>query len=608
MKKLIRRPWFRLAIRTVLALVLSVPLTFVATHAQVRPFGQLIVLDQLGGPELSGAIYLVDIESGQRTILSSFDNTAQGDRLFTANNVAVGPRGFIYITSGKLILRVNPLTGNRTTVTDLADPDQGPIYDDSPEGLAIASDRTIYATAPAAGIVFSVDPLTGVRSTVADLNDPLDGPVPLRPERILLESSEATMLILDRGQNRILRLELSTGLRELVSSFDDASEGVTASNLFDFALEGSGNIVVTSFSGNLLIRVDADDGKRSEVSDFDNLEQGKAGRSLEGVTVDELGRIFVVDSSAGGEILANGVVFQVDPDNGDRTIATNFGDDTEGPTGFKPTAVALAIQVTPTPELVKLVRTVLVATAGLQLKSSARVISGNVITNNDSASAKVAVDKGATTPAGFEVAAEVVTIGKRAVVGGDVVWGEQLNNQGTIEGTEIESMDSFPPFEGLPPFNKPITGDAKIVVRKFGFLTLPPGRFKKITVKNNGVLVLPGGVYEAESFSTGKNAEVVYEGRTEIRLSQQAKFGKGSVFHPASDTLLDAKAAVLYTAAFKAGKGTVIHANIVAPNAIVKFGTAAALTGSAYGRSIVLGKSARVTLKHFLEDSIINPD
>ncbi|SDX37824.1 hypothetical protein [Lysobacter enzymogenes] len=83
-------------------------------------------------------------------------------------------------------------------------------------------------------------------------------------------------------------------------------------------------------------------GKRTLVSDFGNPAQGPLGAFPTGVTVAPGllgigGAILVSDSSAGTD--ENGALFVVDPANGNRKLLSDFGDESQGPHGTVPADV-----------------------------------------------------------------------------------------------------------------------------------------------------------------------------------------------------------------------------------------------------------------------------
>jgi hypothetical protein len=106
----------------------------------------------------------------------------------------------------------------------------------------------------------------------------------------------------------------------------------------------SGDILVADeFAGTggvgALFKVDPSTGARTIFSDFGDPTQGPTGIDPSDVAVEASGTILVIDESAGTGGL--GTLFRIDPVTGVRTILSNFGDIAQGPTGDAPVGVAV---------------------------------------------------------------------------------------------------------------------------------------------------------------------------------------------------------------------------------------------------------------------------
>ena len=144
-----------------------------------------------------------------------------------------------------------------------------------------------------------------------------------------------------------------SGIRSLLSDFNDASQGPTGFTPVGVAVTPAGvpvgmgnagdiwvvdNVAGPSFHG-ALFRVDSA-GMRTLVSDFGNASQGPTGLRPYAVAVEKSGMILVVDYDTGTGY-RKGVLFRVDPATGNRTVLTDFGDPAQGPTGAAPMGVAI---------------------------------------------------------------------------------------------------------------------------------------------------------------------------------------------------------------------------------------------------------------------------
>jgi len=120
--------------------------------------------------------------TGQRIVLSDFSDPAQGPVADGAAGdgilgIAVERSGEILVTAKgagspdaggtvfrDALLRVNPVNGQRTVLSDFGDPAQGPLGGQCSFGVAIEASGTILATdcnnlgSSSGGLLFRIDP------------------------------------------------------------------------------------------------------------------------------------------------------------------------------------------------------------------------------------------------------------------------------------------------------------------------------------------------------------------------------------------------------------------------------------------------------------------
>ncbi|NOU23765.1 MAG: hypothetical protein HOO93_18610 [Methyloglobulus sp.] len=267
-------------------------------------------------------LFRVNPATGQRTVLSDFSDSGQGPIPDNAAQdgvlgIAVEPSGQIIVTakgagspdSGGTVfrdalLRVNPVTGQRTLLSDFGDPDQGVLGGQCSFGVAIEATGKILVTdcnnlaGSSGGLLFRIDPATGQRTVLSDFGNSSQG----------------------------------TDIAQLPS-------GIT--------VEASGQILVVvpffkgTIPGGALFRVDPVSGQRTLLSDFGNIAQGASGTLLRGVTTESNGNILVVDQDVDDFIgSAAGAIFRVNPSTGQRTVLSDFGDPALG-LGQAPSGVAV---------------------------------------------------------------------------------------------------------------------------------------------------------------------------------------------------------------------------------------------------------------------------
>jgi hypothetical protein len=333
-----------------------------------------------------GQLFLVDLDSGERRLISDFGDPAQGTLLGYPTGIAVE-------TTGNIL-----------------------VVDNSP------SDEV---PAPAPGIVgaiFRVDPTDGTRFLVTEWNQP-PGMGSGGPYRIALESADSAVVTTTGGGSppsnpagSLLRIPLNVGpltTSTTLVDFGDPNGGTVGScNIYDVAIRGSGQYLVSDVGGcsqpeNGIFQVSCDsasppncvrtlstdvgvvgpfglgldpvhqliyaadpfgeDGNRGAIykvdmnqptpwhfalfSDFANGNQGVAYDNY----------AFVVDAKfdpAGGIWALNqtsnldpcGELLRIDPTSGFRTLVSSFSSP-QGDTGCSPVNFAVYSQCTPSTEV-----------------------------------------------------------------------------------------------------------------------------------------------------------------------------------------------------------------------------------------------------------------
>lgn len=255
---------------------------------------------------------------------------------------------------------VDPGSGQRTELSDQGNANEGPTV--SPYRLAAGAGVVVAAglspTSADHGLLVQFDPATGQRTLISDFTNPSQGPVGYVPFGVAVESSD-TFLVTDRGQggggNGAALWLVSGGMRTKISDFNNSAQGPTGSSPEGVARDPSGNVYVADTEAgtqcNLpdaadfcgaLFRVDPTTGQRTVVSDFGKASQGPTGEDPSGLAFDPAdGTFLVLDGFAG--TCGCGELFRVNVSTGARTVLTDFGNAAQGPTGGpRPVAVAVA--------------------------------------------------------------------------------------------------------------------------------------------------------------------------------------------------------------------------------------------------------------------------
>jgi len=348
----------RLFLIAIFSLLFVVSLLNGENRAQDSPGGYLVI-DSNAGTEARGALFRVDPLTGDRTLVSDFGDASQGELGNLPGGIAVEGDGNILVVDSTVgtfsfgaLFRVDPVTGNRRIVSDFGNTGQG-ASGSAPVSVTVGDNGNILVTDLIAGTGFSgtlfrVDPSTGGRTVVSDFGDVSQGELGTIAQDVEVES-DGNLVVIDPdagtgGSGVLFRVDPVTGDRTVVSDFGNIDQGELGNLPGDVAIEGNGNILVLDSGAGtrgraVLFRVDPVTGERTILSDFGDTGQGELGSFPGGVVVEAEGDILVVDS--GGGTGGSGRLFRVDPETGDRTVVSDFGDIGQGDLGFNPNDIAI---------------------------------------------------------------------------------------------------------------------------------------------------------------------------------------------------------------------------------------------------------------------------
>lgn len=302
--------------------------------------GDVLVIDQTGGTNGRGALFVVNPATGQRKVLSDVGNLAQGLGA-DLYSVAVGATGQIFITDFAALREVDPITGNRTVLSDFLQGDiQGFFYYGlavNAKGKVIANLRQLDDLGLVRWAIVQIDPETDERALITEITNTffITDLALERSGKILIGTDNGSFEILDAA---IFRVHPVTGKLRLLSDFANPDQGIDAGDLHfsrGLVVEASRNILVASGGGldiaprNLLLRIDSTTGQRTVLSDFDNPAQGHIGVTLSGVAVEESGEIIV--GAVSDLFLGTYSLYRVEPTTGQRTLLSDSNNPAQGP-------------------------------------------------------------------------------------------------------------------------------------------------------------------------------------------------------------------------------------------------------------------------------------
>ena len=259
---------------------------------------------------------------------------------------------------------------------------------------------------------------------------------------------------------------------------------------------------------------------------------------------------------------------------------------------------------------------VLAADNSMFIERNTTVKSGDILVANDATGETInpenelVIAHRNTTPEGFEVKADGITIFPQTTVKGDVFY-NTLDNFGDITGTETSPL-------ALPAFNAPEfpaieAGEKDINVGRGRMIAIDPGAYGEINVRKGGKLVFVGGEYHIKSLTMLGGSEVRFAGVTELRVEERVMADRGMVVGPEVGTTIEASDIIMFVAgingthggvleepvAVSVGNQTDFSANVYAPNGTMVFKGSSTAIGSFAAKDIFVGRGMTIELDSY---------
>lgn len=278
---------------------------------------------------------------------------------FTSGDIIVPEdRGLIPWTglvAPGVLVRVNPVTGERHIFSNFQNRGQGPLG--TPQAVTFDGAGNLLVTArrlgrDRPGVLLRVDPATEVRTVVSDFGNITQGPLGGVPGAMTTDArGNLLVLAADGGTNhRVLLFSVNpiSGERRVLSNFNDRGQGPRGANPTSVASDAAGTILVVDRNAGqderrVLFRIDPATGNRQVVTNFNNPADGLLGIDPNDVTIDARGAIWVIDPArpAGDPSWHHGRLFRVRARNGARLLISDFTDPAQGPLGLSPISVTI---------------------------------------------------------------------------------------------------------------------------------------------------------------------------------------------------------------------------------------------------------------------------
>ncbi|GJQ22123.1 MAG: hypothetical protein HBSIN02_24780 [Bacteroidia bacterium] len=248
------------------------------------------------------------------------------------------------------------------------------------------------------------------------------------------------------------------------------------------------------------------------------------------------------------------------------------------------------------------------------LEQNSQVLSGDIGINEAGSPPFLNSDVELTIGISTVVSANVVKANRIKIKDGGTVnsdvYYNDIENNGTITGQQITPL-TLPLVTSMPGFKPATPGSMNITVPQDGQQVLSSGAYGDILVRRNGTLTLTGGLYHFNSFNTGDNARILFQGASEIRIAQKLDTDQGSYIGPEDTTSMTADQIVFYIGGINGSNGNLtatpkaaqigiantVKANFYVPNGTLWIRQNSQVTGAFIGKDVDVGIGVKVWLK-----------
>lgn len=258
----------------------------------------------------------------------------------------------------------------------------------------------------------------------------------------------------------------------------------------------------------------------------------------------------------------------------------------------------------------------LIATHSLQLSLSSVVLSGDIGVNDAGlppfldSDVELSIGANVITPSGYKIKANRINVGLNAIVNGDVYYNQLTNISGTINGTQNSPLE-LPLFTFLPEFKIATTGLEDIIVPIKGEQILPAGSYNNLEIKKSAKLILTGGIYHFNNFTSGLQSSIIYQAPSELRIANKLDISKDTNVLPSDTTVVNARDLVIYVDGVNGTNATLdetpkaavigtsckVKSNIYVPNGTLYIMQDSEIEGALIAKDLEIGSKVKVLLK-----------
>lgn len=245
--------------------------------------------------------------------------------------------------------------------------------------------------------------------------------------------------------------------------------------------------------------------------------------------------------------------------------------------------------------------TVLLAQENITMSNDVKLVSGDIIVNAQGSNTELSIGNACYGSSRYTLKADRISIGTGCVLPGSVFY-NQMDNQGIISGVQTAAL-SIPVISDWPTFQTGAAGTQSVSIKR-GSITLAAGSYADVTVPVGTTLILSGGVYRIRSLTIGDKGIVDVSKASDIMIGEKMTVGINARIGPKSKTTVKSSDIRFYIAAYYSapsyalslGNGSVLIANIYAPNGHCVTGSSVKITGAMIAKTITIGAYSQIIL------------
>lgn len=261
-----------------------------------------------------------------------------------------------------------------------------------------------------------------------------------------------------------------------------------------------------------------------------------------------------------------------------------------------------------------LFRVAVLGTNSVWIQTGADILSGDVVVNQAgtgpflNGGVELSLAGTVTTPAGWDVQADSVTIGAGSTVASDLYY-NQLTNNGTITGPQMSPL-TLPVFSSLPTFLTATPGTTDVSVSTNGLRFLSAGSYRDLIVGRKATVYFNGGTYHFRSIRVDREAKLYFSEPSEVRVQQKMSTLATVTVGPSGPSI-QAYDILFYVGgsngtgggltetpkAVEIGTDNVLSINLYAPNGTLWIKDRTQATGGFLARNVQIGPDVQVTLQ-----------